>query len=66
MPTPAQENALRDAQIRAAPVHPLIQGLVRELPQGNRWTRQEARQWLAVAEAAFPVIYELSDEQETS
>lgn len=47
-------------------VHPLIKGLVRELPVNGKWSREEAEKWLAVAAAAFEVIYEFEAEPDGS
>lgn len=45
------------------PAHPLVVGLVRELPEAGQWTRDRAAKWLSAAEAAFEVIYTFEDDR---
>jgi hypothetical protein len=41
-------------------LHPLIQGLLQELPQpGSKWSRAKHDAWLALAKAAFGILYEI-------
>jgi hypothetical protein len=43
--------------------HPIIQGLIRELPPINaKWPRSKYERWLTLQAAAFDLLYEIEDE----
>jgi len=43
--------------------HPLLRGLLRDLPVAHStWSKEEQHQWLALAASIFAVLYEESSE----
>jgi hypothetical protein len=49
------------------PRHPLIEGLIKELPQPQaEWTTEDRKKWLQMASTIFDVIYKDSDDSRGS
>ena len=47
--------------------HPLIEGLIRELPEPqSEWTTEDRKKWLEMASTIFDVIYKDSDDSRGS
>src|SRR2546421_550330 len=51
-------TAARRPEAAELPVHPLIAGLLRELPRpGDEFPREKQEDWIAIAKATFRLIY---------
>lgn len=57
---PEREPEFRPSPPPATGRHPLIEGLLRELPEeGGSWTSQERDRWLALAKLTVEMLFEL-------
>ncbi len=61
------EKKRRDADEDGEPRHPLIEGLLKELPKPQaEWTTEDRKKWLQMASTIFDVIYKDSDDSRGS
>jgi hypothetical protein len=45
--------------VEIAASHPLLRGLLRDLPKAqSRWSKEQQQQWLDLAASMFPFLYE--------
>jgi Family of unknown function (DUF5343) len=59
---PTTTSATQPPVARELPVHPLIAGLLRELPEpGEEFPQEKQEDWIAIAKATFRLIYRSND-----
>jgi len=62
-----EEHEEKEKKPKEKPRHPLVEGLLKELPEPqSEWTTEDRKKWLEMASTIFNVIYKDSDDSRGS